>query len=1013
MKQKAPYRRIFEASNDAFLIFDLKGVVREANPAACEMYGYPYEEMIGLSGKDFVHPDCQYLFRKFVEETPSGKPFAAESVEIRKDGSTFNIEVRGNTFEYESEPHILAIIRDITERKRVEREIETKSEFLERLVQQSPLPTFVLDNKGICLVVNEAFLEFYAVPDKDLILGSNAVTVPQNIKYGVDKYIKEALKGNEIDVQEIEFISPYDNRKLYIKVKLFPVFDHEGKLTNVVSMQEDITDRKHAEEALRESEEKFRLLTENSFDCIWMLDTRLRFTYLSPSVEAILGYKPEHLIGTKLSLYFKKKEYLKVSVLAVKALKNYKTFNHITFETRMLNSNNEEVDVEITSKTLLNFQGKLIGLQGTTRDITERKKSEKEIRKLSEVVETSPEAVVITDMQGNIEYVNEGLLKLGGYKNDSLIVGNSIFLFSDEEGVRKLNEEIIPIILSEGKWRGEVTVKRSDGSTLPTEMICSSIPDEQGKPMHLLSQYHDITWRKNTEEQLRESEQKFRDMTNLLPQIVYEIDTEGNLTYINKQAFDSFGYSQEEYEKGINVMQTLIPSDRNRAKENIEKVLYGKDVGNPEYTVLRKDGSTFPILIYSSAILKDNIPVGLRGIIVDITERKQAEEERAQMEDQFRHAQKMESVGRLAGGVAHDFNNMLGVILGYTEMSLDKLDPSQPFYTALQEIRKAADRSADLTRQLLAFARRQTISPRVLDLNETVEGMLKMLCRLIGEDINLSWQPFADLLRIKVDPTQFDQILVNLCANGSDAISGVGKMTIETGKAAFDEDYCREHPGFVPGEYVLLAVSDDGCGMDKEIQDNIFEPFFTTKEVGQGTGLGLATVYGIVKQNDGFINIYSEPGKGTTFNIYLPRYAGKTVQIQDECPEEPISQGHETILLAEDEPAILEMATKMLKRQGYTVLDADTPGVALRLAREYNSEIHLLMTDVIMPEMNGRDLANKLASICPDIKCLFMSGYTANVIAHRRVLDDGVNFIQKPFSIQDLASKVREVLDAE
>ncbi|MCD4847459.1 MAG: PAS domain S-box protein, partial [Candidatus Aegiribacteria sp.] len=869
LNRKIPYRRIFEASNDAFLIFDLKGVVREANPAACKMYGYPYEEMIGLSGKDFVHPDYQYLFKQFVKETPSGKPFSAESVEIRKDGSTFNIEVRGSVSEYEGEPYILAVIRDITERKL-------------------------------------------------------------------------------------------------------------------------------AEEALLESEEKFRLLAENSFDCIWMLDTMMRFTYLSPSVETMLGYKPEQLVGTKLSSCFKKKEYLKVGVLAAKAIKNYKTFTHITFETRMLNSKGEEVDVEITGRTLLSSHDKLIGLQGTTRDITERKKAEEEIRKLSKIVETTPEAIVVTDMQGNIEYVNQGFLTLGDFDDDNSLIGESVFSFSDEKGVRQLKEEIIPTIVSEGKWIGEISVKRKDSSMFPAEMVCSLIPDEEGRPKYLLSQFLDITRRKNTEKQLRESEQKFRDMTDLLPQIVYEIDIDGNLTYVNKQAFESFGYSQEEYEEGINVLQTLIPFDRNKAIENIESVLSGKDVGTPEYTALRKDGSTFPILIYASAILKESKPVGLRGIIVDITERKQTEKEKARIEDQYHQAQKMESVGRLAGGVAHDFNNMLGVILGYTELALGTLDPAQPIYSTLQEIRKAADRSADLTRQLLAFARRQTVSPSVLDLNETVEGMLKMLLRLIGEDIDLSWLPGSGLWQVKVDPAQIDQILANLCVNSRDAIAGVGKMIIETKNATFDEDYCAEHTGFVTGEYVLLIVSDDGCGMDKEVLENLFEPFFTTKEVGQGTGLGLATVYGIVKQNNGFINVYSEAGDGTTFRIYLPRYAGTAAQLQKKDLTDQVSRGYETILLVEDEPSILKMTTMMLESRGYTVLDAITPGAAINLAGEYNGEIHLLLTDVIMPEMNGRELADNLVSLYPDIKRLFMSGYTANVIAHRRVLDEGVNFLQKP-----------------
>ncbi len=409
---------------------------------------------------------------------------------------------------------------------------------------------------------------------------------------------------------------------------------------------------------------------------------------------------------------------------------------------------------------------------------------------------------------------------------------------------------------------------------------------------------------------------------------------------------------------------------------------------------------------------------------IDITEHKRAEAEKEKLQSQLLQAQKMESVGKLAGGVAHDFNNMLGVILGHAEMALDQIDPGQPIFDNLQEVRKAAERSANLTRQLLTFARKQTIAPRIIDLNETVEGMLKMLRRLIGEDIDLAWLPGKNLAPIKVDPSQIDQILANLCVNARDAIdlpapSGkpqrkvgeVGKITIETEAVTFDRVYCAVHADFLPGEYVLLEVSDNGCGMDTEILNHLFEPFFTTKEQGKGTGLGLSSVYGAVKQNNGFIKLYSEPGLGTTFKIYLPRHKAKTPIKTDKAKTKPAACGNETILLVEDEPSILLMVTRLLESMGYVVIAAKTPGEAIRLAYEHSGSIDLLMTDVVMPEMNGRDLAKNLLSIYPDIKRLFMSGYTASVIAHHGVLDEGVYFIQKPFSSKDLGAKLREVLD--
>lgn len=394
----------------------------------------------------------------------------------------------------------------------------------------------------------------------------------------------------------------------------------------------------------------------------------------------------------------------------------------------------------------------------------------------------------------------------------------------------------------------------------------------------------------------------------------------------------------------------------------------------------------------------------------DITERKQDEAERAKLQAQLAQAQKMESVGRLAGGVAHDFNNMLTVILGQAELALDRAGPDHTLISELQSIRRAAERSAGLTRQLLAFARQQTVAPQVLDLNEVVEGMLKMLRRLIGEDIDLAWLPGGGLWPVRIDPSQIDQILANLCVNARDAIGDTGKVTIETENVTVDEAYCSGHVGFLPGEFVVLAVSDDGCGMDADTLGRLFEPFFTTKELGKGTGLGLATIYGIVKQNQGFVNVYSEPGRGSTFRIYLPRHRTDPSERPVAEPVRPSVRSHGTILVVEDEPAILVVVKAMLERDGYAVLAASTPDEAIRLATTHVGEIRLLLTDVIMPRMNGRDLASRLRAFHPGIEPLFMSGYTANVIAHHGVLDEGVHFIAKPFSAADLVAKVEEVL---
>ncbi|MFH0727893.1 MAG: PAS domain S-box protein [Pseudomonadota bacterium] len=506
---------------------------------------------------------------------------------------------------------------------------------------------------------------------------------------------------------------------------------------------------------------------------------------------------------------------------------------------------------------------------------------------------------------------------------------------------------------------------------------------------------------------LRESEEQYRLLFTHASEGIL-IVTEDRIQLANPAFSAIIGYPQDII-TGRPFVTFIHPADRDLVLDRYQRRIRGETVEtNYPFRVIDADGREKWLEINSSTISWRGGPASL-SFVTDITDRKRAEAENDKLQAQLLQAQKMESVGRLAGGVAHDFNNMLSIIIGYAELALEALTPSDPLYNSLREIVTAGQRSTNVVRQLLAFARKQTIAPRILNLNDTVSGMLKMLKRLMGEDIDLLWNPETNLWPVKMDPAQIDQMLANLVVNARDAISGVGKLTIETANTQFDDAYCETHTGFVPGLYVMLAVSDDGCGMDSETMATIFEPFFTTKELGKGTGLGLAMIYGIVKQNGGFINVYSEPGKGSTFRIYLPR---ETVVAATGLPAaaDAVPTGTETVLLVEDEPVILKLGKAVLEQLGYTVLAANTPREAIRLAGEHDGEIHLLMTDVVMPEMNGRDLSARLLSLYPSLKCLFMSGYTANVIAHHGVLDEGMHFLQKPFSRKELAVKVREAL---
>ncbi len=569
-------------------------------------------------------------------------------------------------------------------------------------------------------------------------------------------------------------------------------------------------------------------------------------------------------------------------------------------------------------------------------------------------------------------------------------------------------------------WKCEYRFRKIDGTWADISDRAHIARDSPGKAQYIIGALSDLTESKRAEAALQDNEQYIRLLLDSITEGFYGVDTTGNCILVNRACLRMLGYDNERELLGRHIHE-LIHHTRTDGTPYpaIECRMYGvlgsgSAVINVDDEVFwRRDGTPVPVEYSSYPILRNGQLMGAVASFFDITERNQGKQKQSRLEAQLQQAQKMESVGRLAGGVAHDFNNMMGVILGYADFALKQVDAAQPLHADLQEIHKAATRAADLTRQLLAFARQQTIAPKVLDLNDAVASMLKMLRRLLGEDIVLRWLPGAALWPVMADPSQVDQILANLCVNARDAISGVGKLTIETGNSTIGTDYCAARAGSVPGEYVRLVVGDDGCGMGKDTLAHIFEPFYTTKAVGHGTGLGLATVYGIVKQNDGFIDVASEPNHGATFTVYLPRHVGKVGQARTEGAAKPVPGGHETILLVEDEPAFLTLTKTMLEQQGYTVMSAGTPGEAIRLATTYTGEIHLLMTDVVMPEMNGRVLAKNLLAVHPLVKRLFMSGYTADVIAHHGVLDEGLNFIQKPFSAKDLATKVRDALDAQ
>jgi two-component system cell cycle sensor histidine kinase/response regulator CckA len=921
-------RAIIEAAPAAIIGLDLEGNVHSVwNPAAEKMLGWRAGEVMGRP-LPTVPVERQHEFTAFRERIRNGMTLnGVEVCRQRCDGTPIDYSIYASPL-HDAEGRIsgnIAVLVDITERKRAEAERQAHLRILEsmdkvnRAIQGARdldhLMSDVLDVVLSIFDCDRAYLLYPCDPEAESWTSPMERCKPEypgvlalGLEMPMTQEVAETFRillNSDAPVKfgpETEHPLPGDiferfGIKSFLSMALHPRVGkpwqfgiHQCAHARVWTQEEerllqgigrrliDALTSLLAHRDLRKSEEFLKNIVDNIPNMIFVKDAEaLRFVRFNKAGEQLLGYSQEEMLGKNDHDLFPKEEADFFTAKDREVLDKKKLVD-IPEETIRSRSNTQRI-LHTKKIPILDENGRPQYLLGISEDITDRKTADASLRKLSQAIEQTPVSIVITDTSGTIEFVNTKFTQITGYSQAEALGKNPRILKSSETSAEEY-ARLWKTISSGGVWRGEFHNRKKNG---------------------------ELFW---------------------------------------------------EY-------ATIAPI------RNADKVI-------SHYVAVKED----------------------------ITERKK-------LEEQLRQVQKMEAVGQLAGGVAHDFNNMLGVIIGHSELALAQMDAAQPFFSHLVEIRKAAERSADLTRQLLAFARKQTVAPKVLDLNETIEGMLKLLRRLIGEDIQLTWQPEMQVWPIKVDPSQIDQVLANLCVNARDAIKGVGRVNIETHRVAVDEAYCADHPEAVPGGYTLLIVSDNGCGMDHETLGRIFEPFFTTKEQGKGTGLGLATVYGIVKQNNGFINVSSEPGQGTTFEIHLPHHMAKADEAQEESLTAPVARGNETILIVEDEPTILNLARLMLESLGYRVLTTSSPFEAVRIAREHADEIHLLLSDVVMPEMNGRELADRLTSLRPGITCLFMSGYTSDVIARHGVLEKGINHIEKPFSIQTLAAKVREALSSK
>ena len=619
---------------------------------------------------------------------------------------------------------------------------------------------------------------------------------------------------------------------------------------------------------------------------------------------------------------------------------------------------------------------------------------------LEVVIEGTPDAIFVKDCDGRYLMVNSAGAGLMGREVKEVIGKTDLELFPAETG--RLIMERDRQVFQSGRSQTSEEIETAAGATRTYLATKGPYCDAKGKVAGLFGISRDITVRKSMEENLRVQKAFLEQLIETAPEAIAIVDPDYTVRKINLEFTRVFGFTSEEA-CGRNLRALVVPPDKvdeSRALGNLSEKT------NPavlETIRQRKDGTRVEVSLLVSPVIVGTGLDAVYCIYRDISDRKT-------VEGQLRQSQKMEAIGRLAGGVAHDLNNLLTVITGYSELQLNTIAAAHPLRLQAEQIRQAAERASTLTRQLLAFSRRQVLQPRPINLNSIVNSVESLLRRLIGEDVDIVFDSAPDLGTVRADPGQMEQVIMNLAINARDAMPRGGKLVLQTSNTELDDSYSRMHVGVKPGRYVLLSVSDNGVGMDETTLSHIFEPFFTTKETGKGTGLGLSTVYGIVQQSEGHIWVYSEPGRGTSFKIYLPRMDESAAHFNSNRVSQQDARGHETILLVEDDPQVRELTCALLERCGYSVLAADQMSAVERLCREHPGRIHLLLTDMIMPGMTGKEVAHAVKQLRPDIRILYMSGYTDDVIEHHGGLGPEIFFLQKPFTSASLAEKVRQSL---
>jgi two-component system, cell cycle sensor histidine kinase and response regulator CckA len=886
----------------------------------------------------------------------------------------------------------------------LEETVQVQAAYLDHLFEAAPEAIAVLDSDHRVRRVNAQYTRMFGyLPEEAIGRTPIDLTVPREQVEEAREIGARARGGERVESQVVR--RRKDGTLVHVRLNAIPVRVSRGQV-GVYVIFRDLTEMRDAEEALERKEKRFRSLTENATDLVAIVTPGGAIDYVTPSVERLLGHSAGSLAGTSaFALLHPDDAPGTISRFSGLLRKDCDD----ALEARLRTASGGWRTFEIRARNLVEDRG-LAGVVINARDVTDELVAKLGHRQLESFLEATPDFVATFDPRGRGIRINKAfrdLLGLGDVNAQDLTIAD---LFPQPVTERLLHEGI-PSATRDGVWSGETYLLSTDGTEVPISQVLLAHRTSAGSVEFISTLGRDITAQKQAEQALRRSEAHFRSLIENALDIIFVADVEGRISFVSPSVGRVLGYTQEEI-VGTSMFSVVHPEDLELATRQFSQVREGGEPSEAsEVRVRHRDGSYRRLESVGENLLDDGAVAGIVINSRDVTERRQTEEALFESQQQLLQAQKMEAVGRLAGGIAHDFNNLLTAIKGFTELLLldfDEMDPRRAFAT---EIQGAATRAAGLTRQLLAFSRRQVLQPEVLDLNATIREIERMLQRMVGEDMSIVCALDDRLGRVKADPGQLEQVLMNLVVNARDAMPNGGEVRISTSNAELTEADAQVYPYVEPGDFVVLEVRDTGHGMSREIQDRVFEPFFTTKEQGKGTGLGLSMVYGIVKQSGGYIWLESEPGEGTTFRIYLPRVHEAVGERQPEMPATGSVAGSETILLVEDEMAVRVLVRRVLERAGYKVLEAASGPDALALLAARNPDLDLLLTDVVMPGMSGRQLADQLTDAMPGLRVLYMSGYTDEAIVHHGVLEPGVAFLEKPFPPDVLLRRLREVLD--